>query len=494
MHWFSVDKKGLAELLELRGKEFILFELLQNAFDEESTKVQVTFEKLPGRPAARLIVEDDNPEGFKDLSHAWTMFARSTKRDDPTKRGRFNLGEKLVLACCYDASITTTTGTVYFGDKGRRRSSEKRDAGSVFQARLRCNQQEFDAILDAAQMVIPPPHIRTTFNGVPLDAGEPIRSVEVSLPTIVETEAGQLVERTRKTHIDLYEAGENGGYIYEMGIPIVETGDSYHCNIQQKVPLNMDRDNVRPAYLAKVRAAVLNETFDLLDEDAASEAWVTAALGHRDAEPSAVKSMITKRFGEHVVAVDPSDREAENRAKAKGYTVLHGGTFNSSQWENIRSSEAAPSAGKVFPSPKPYGDGPPADEYLEEKWTDGMWAVVNLTEILGRELLGFSPSVRLMDTPNGFRAAWVRFGSITSTATGEKTYIEAIHFNVRRLGREWFDVTDNLPAVLDLIIHEFGHHYESNHLSTNYYKALSDLGGRMTMLALEKSGLFGRSS
>ena len=45
-----------------------------------------------------------------------------------------------------------------------------------------------------------------------------------------------------------------------MGIPVVETGDRYHVDVQQKVPLNMDRDNVTPAYLRAIRVAVLNAT------------------------------------------------------------------------------------------------------------------------------------------------------------------------------------------------------------------------------------------
>jgi len=32
--WFEVDKQGLAKILERRGKEFALFELVQNAWDE----------------------------------------------------------------------------------------------------------------------------------------------------------------------------------------------------------------------------------------------------------------------------------------------------------------------------------------------------------------------------------------------------------------------------------------------------------------------------
>ena len=68
-------------------------------------------------------VEDDDPEGFRDLAQSWTLFAESERKGDPTKRGRFCLGEKLVLALCSSASISSTTGTVTFDGKGRHRSS-----------------------------------------------------------------------------------------------------------------------------------------------------------------------------------------------------------------------------------------------------------------------------------------------------------------------------------------------------------------------------------
>ncbi len=69
---------------------------------------------VPGQGFADLTVEDDAPEGFTDLTHAYTLFAPSTKRANPEQRGQFNLGEKLVLAVCEQASICTTKGTVVF--------------------------------------------------------------------------------------------------------------------------------------------------------------------------------------------------------------------------------------------------------------------------------------------------------------------------------------------------------------------------------------------
>ena len=118
-NWFEVDRQGLAQILERKGKEFALFELIQNGWDEPGvTKVTVSLEPQ-GRNKAMLVVEDDAPEGFKDLSHAFTLFASSSKKANPEQRGRFNLGEKLVLAISDEVTIRTTKGGSRFDAEGR---------------------------------------------------------------------------------------------------------------------------------------------------------------------------------------------------------------------------------------------------------------------------------------------------------------------------------------------------------------------------------------
>src|SRR5687768_5610372 len=104
--WFDIDKAGLAAILERRGKAFALFELVQNAWDSGTERVEIRLSPIAGEPYATLEVEDWG-EGFADLAHAYTMFARSSRAGNPTKRGRFNLGEKLVLALCRKAAITS---------------------------------------------------------------------------------------------------------------------------------------------------------------------------------------------------------------------------------------------------------------------------------------------------------------------------------------------------------------------------------------------------
>ena len=111
--WFAVDKQGLADLVSSKGKVFILHELLQNAWDCPAVKqVDVDMVPVEGKPMINLTVTDDDPDGFKDLTHAYTLFAPSEKKSAPERRGRFNLGEKLVLSLCTSATISSTTGTV----------------------------------------------------------------------------------------------------------------------------------------------------------------------------------------------------------------------------------------------------------------------------------------------------------------------------------------------------------------------------------------------
>src|SRR5262249_9225063 len=113
--WFDVDRAGLGKQAEEHGKGRLIGELVQNALDEAGvTQIAVTLARVPGRPLADLTVEDDAPEGFRDLTHAYTLFAESYKRGNPEQRGQFNLGEKMVLAVCESASISTTKGTVTF--------------------------------------------------------------------------------------------------------------------------------------------------------------------------------------------------------------------------------------------------------------------------------------------------------------------------------------------------------------------------------------------
>ncbi len=466
---FEVDRKGLAKLMARRPKGYVILELLQNAWDEDVSRVDITMEYDHG--LAKVVVGDDCPEGFADLRHAYTLFAESRKKTDPTKRGRFNLGEKLVIAICDEVFITTTKGTIRFNKKGRHRYNHlKIERGTIFSATLRLKRKEYDEMVLATRQVIPPEGIVTTFNGEELPQREPLVLFEMVLPTEIAGEDGYLRERYRKTQVRVYaKREEEKSWLYEMGIPVVETGDTWHVDIGQKVLLNTDRDNVKAYFLTAIRAEVLSQMAKQIPEEDVSSDWVGEALGSAyEVRPEAVRTIIEKRFGPKRVIADPSDREAEKRAMAKGYTVIPGGAFNARQWEKIRETEAALPAGRVTPSPKPFSpDGSPLEFVPRQKWGTKVLMGVHRLEALAYLMTG-GPVEILITNDRGWK--------FTATCGNARK----LYLNVSRLSWAWFHKIGE--RQLELLIHELSHIRVSDHLSKDYADELCRLGAKLALV------------
>jgi hypothetical protein len=481
--WFEVSKEGLSKLVERKGKSFILFELLQNAWDQDVTNVHAEIWKIPGRAKVNISVSDDDPDGFRDITHAFTLFAESDKKSNPSKRGRFNLGEKLVLACCDFAEIQTTTGAISFHKDGSR-TIDKRHAttkGSIFFGTFKMNQKEFEEVCREVSTLIPPPNVITTFNVKKLENRKPIASFKASLPTEISDSEGNLKKTVRKTVVNVYEPKEGEkASIYEMGIPVVElTGDKYHIDIQQKIPLNMDRDNVTPKYLSTIRTEVLNQTIHLLDAEDASSVWVKAATSNEKCSDDAINKSLDLRFGKKRVIFDPSDPEANKKAASAGYTVIPGKSLSKDEWANVKRSGAALPAGKVTPSSKvlssPNGQPPIPNSQLTIKQRLVKWWTVEFA----LKTLDIDIAVKIIDLKTERHLAW--YGNKTLT------------FNLPKLGKSFFEnFPNNIEDVIDLVIHELGHEYSSDHLSEEYYRALTMLGAKSTMLALKEPEFFNR--
>jgi len=478
--WFDVSKDGLKQLMEGRPKSFIIRELVQNAWDEPGVTVCNITLRYAGRGIADMEVVDDAPEGFADITHAYTLFAETRKRKDPTKRGRFNLGEKQVLALCKEASIRTTTGTIEFCEDGTRKSTRGRTtSGSVFAAKIRMKKAEVKECIDAISSFLPPGSVNTIINGRTLKVREPVRSAKVRLTTEYTTNSGSWRRGRRNTVIDVVATARNEvPTLYEMGIPVVELegGDKYHYNVNQRVPLNQDRDNVSPAYLRDLRAEVLNVVADMLTESDASEAWVREASETKRVSEEAFDAVMTKRFGKKVAKHTIGDKEANHNAVAHGYTVLSGGALSKGEWANVKKFDTVPSTAKVCPTDRPTFDGENAGKLIpEDEWTEGMRRVVRLTHDIAEETIG-GCVVRIARSPQKF-AAWYGGRELT--------------FNYRKLGRRFFNsFPDNRADVVGLIIHELAHEAESNHLSDKYHREVCRLAGEVVELSLRRSEVF----
>jgi hypothetical protein len=474
VQWFDVSKKGLAKLLQRKGRAFAILELIQNGWDEETRVLEVKLAPA-GRGKATLTVTDDNPEGFKFIEHAYTLFAESTKKADPTKRGRFNLGEKLFLAICDEAVIYTTKGTVTFNDDGRSvNTRRKRPSGTEITATVNLTLEEQSEVERLVHTLRPPAHVKTIYNGWTVHTPAPIRTFEATLPTEQADEEGILRPSRRKTTVELFELLENETpHIYEMGIPVCEHDGKFHVNVMQKVPLNFNRDNVTPAYLRQLRENVLNNTFDLLTQEDAHKPWVAEALPN--ATDDAFKKVITERFGEKVAIFDPSCPEANARAQVAGYTVIHGRQLPPGSFARMREAGIAQPTGSYQELRGDIPTGPEGTKPLERsKWTPGMERIAKYATDLAQELIQVSPSIDFYVMPVG--AGWrAGFGkdSFMGLPLGKN-----LIFNVTALGHAWFNDPD--PVEVDrLLIHEFAHNVEENHLDDNFHRECCRLGAKL---------------
>jgi hypothetical protein len=471
--WYNVDKEGLAKILQRRGKSWALAELVQNAWDAPGVStVKVSLTPANGRGLAELVVEDDCPTGFITLAHAYTLFAPSVKKHDPELRGRFNLGDKLVLSLCKTARISTTTGTVEFTETGRKvNKRRRRERGTEFRATIAMTHEEVAEAVAAVKTYIVPAAVRTFINEELIEPRQPIGRCDATLPTEEADADGVLRRRMRKTVVSVFERTPGlPARLFEMGIPVAEIeNDTFDVDIAQKVPVTLERDGVRPGYLRLIRGAVLDVTKDRLTRAEAALPWVDEGLSK--AALATVPTIFITRFGENAVIQDPSDPEATARAVAAGVPVVPGGALSGDAWRAVKDAGAALPAGQVYATPKPFSeDGSPARRVAP---TPSMSTFAAFANALARELLGIGIAVDFFEKFNAAAAYGGRH----------------LSFNVQRLGKGWFEGPLN-DRHLDLLIHEFGHQLAANHLSDAYFRALTKLGGQTAMLALERPELF----
>ena len=263
--------------------------------------------------------------------------------------------------------------------------------------------------------------------------------------------------------------------LLEMGIPVVETGDKWHCDIGQKALLTLDRDNVAPSFLRRVRLTVLNQMHQRLGSEDVNSDWVEVAVADPDCAPEAVRTYVGQRFGDKRVSFDPSDQEANRLAVSQGYRVVHGSTMSAGAWKNARAAQAILAAGQLTPSARTWsGEGNPdapafRDWIPESQWTAGMGEIAVFARNVAEKVLSRAITVKFCATPP-------HLGGASYGPMGE------LLFNKLRLGAEWFEKGVRDEAV-ESVIHELAHEFSLDHLSSEYHEALCRVGARMFAVA-----------
>lgn len=453
--WFEVSREGLKELQMGKPKHFIARELIQNAWDEQ-TKV-CSFGASWDKGKAIITVEDDNPTGFKDISDAFTLFKSTSKRSDPTKRGRFNIGEKQVLSICEEAVVATTKGTVIFDKQGRRMSKVKIERGSKITVWVKMTSEEFHEMMAIVRTYLIPKGIRFLVNGETMLYRQPYKTFQTTLLTEREIN-GSFAKTRRITDVCVHKSERS--MLYELGLPVTEIDCQFSIDVQQKIPLSIDRDTVPNAYLKALYAEVLNVTYGDIEKDQSSATWVRLGMTDERVSKEAVRGIVVKRFGDKVAVANPFDPISVDDALSHGFNVVHGSELSKEEWENIRKAEAIKSSSELFGQSFTEAITIDPDENMEKvKW---------LALKIAKTVLGIDLTVRFVKSPKASVNA--QFGDNVLT------------FNVSRLGKEFFS-----PAVssktIDLIIHELGH-YAGNHTEASYHELLTKLAGELVTIAL----------
>jgi hypothetical protein len=478
MSIFEVDVTNMRKLMAARPKSFIINELIQNGWDATgTTRVDVTLTEPDANGHSILTVTDDAPKGWETLSHAYTMYAESSKTNDPTKRGRFNEGEKAVVCLNIEASVTTVSGQIRFqGADKRWETDEHTTMGSIFSMKFELSQADYMDICRKALLLIPPKDIATTFNGKEIRKQGATHMFDTRLRTPLNGR-----NEPRKCEVRLYECAGKP-WLYEMGIPIMElTDDKWSINVMQKVPLGRDRNSVPLTYVNDVRVAIVNKYYSALTKEDATRLSVQAAVAHPKSSDAAVRANVVQRFGEKFALEDQKDKGANLEFVSQGGVVIQRNDVSSEMKKRLRTLEDETDPSKPFVQKT--GDITPTNVKIKldkivnpENYDADTKHVVDLATRLAPRLIDRDITVNVINDNE-------------SHIAGCFEYIEGVmHINLA------YHDTSDMEENFELIIHEFAHNtlHGNEHLKDVFYKTEEEIAGKLAVLALEEPELFSR--
>ena len=443
---FAVSELGMRELNSGREPWDLVKELVQNAWDEApfATECRVTVDTQPDGKTTMVTVEDNGP-GFSDIADAYTLMGHTSKRLSPTKRGRFNIGEKDVVSVAIEAEVETVGYTVTFPRAGSREEApNSRTKGTAVRALMPWDGGQSNELIKKLQSFRTLASQRLFINDaeVPPRPAKEVR--KVSLPTIKQDAPNGPMKTTQgSAEIHFVEpAGSDGErWLYEMGIPVQAIECPWDVDVMQKIPMGQQRNAVSEAYLNRIYVEALNATHGSLEQEDFRSQWVKRALEHRQIEPEAVKATVKGRYGSSKAVFATLDRDANMRAEADGgYAVINRGGLSKKEVEAFRKHAGVKDSDEIFPTPPPprsvYEAEPGSNQARFAEWVIKMADYCNLIA-----------TVRYFDDPGNRRLADCEVSTTTPT----------LRFNEAHLGEIFFQPPYESAEHYDLLLHELGH-------------------------------------
>ena len=356
---FDVDVKGLAELEAGRPPHRLACEPVANVFDEyrgygsserrRPSFCAVTLSHSANPRGVTLAVADDGA-GFQREADIWTFFGTTEKRSAAGVSGRFNAGDKQLLALARHATVKSNRLTVTFAD-GKRDVTRHRQSvfgGVEITALMPWTLDDLRDIRQRLGDILPPAGLRYTVDGATIKRPAAKATVRASLPTVI-LDGERMRSTVRKTAVEVLPATEP--MLYELGIPVCSLGDigfPWSLDVQQKVPVPMSRDVVAVSYLYRLIGSVLEQAamdgIELLTDEQQGAGFVRDAL-EWVREPEALAATVKAIYGEHAVR-QSSDPIANAQAAATGATLVPGRWFG--EGTRKRLGDVMPTAKEKF--------------------------------------------------------------------------------------------------------------------------------------------------
>ena len=470
---FTVSAEGMSDLSKDRF-EGLIYELVQNVFDEDSATFGAVSVYYYSGKGVRVVVKDDG-NGFANPRDMYEIFGPNPKRGMAEKRGRFNWGQQQVLSVATEAKVTTVGYTVEFPKTGGRVvRRNRREKGTEVMVVMPWSTNDAETLRQRLRLIRPPERCALRINGREVTHPAPIKIHEATLNTVIQREPGEPMRRTRrKTRIEILTpaAPDGKGWLYEMGLPVQEIDAPYDVNVLQKLPLNPNRDTVKESYLQDIYSELLNAMHDEMQRDEFSETWVRTAVEDGRISKGAARTTVERRYGGRAV-IWSSDKNANIEAMDKGYQVVHPRTMSKEERSNLRELGGMESASARFGKSL----GGEQDTHF------------NVVDVLDDPVKqAFAEWVKEIGSYVGVAVVPVFIHDSRSFALADCTRSSAqpmMRFNLARLKDEFFERRGK--EQLALVIHELGHALSPGEFSHGYSwgNSCADAGA---MIALELS-------
>ena len=334
--WLSISTEGFAAMNAARPAEHLIKELVQNAMDsfgEGLTAEQPGLIRLSygqGDNGFEVACED-NGSGIDCLEDLRVVYL-THKTDSHLKRGRFGRGFKEALCIAEQARVVSGGQQLEFLlEDGERITRQGTAINATPGTRVWMRMPwpaETRARLDAyfAQFLVPQGLVLEV-NGVRIEPREAAHRISASVTTEIfdaTSQSWKKPSRATAIHLVRTQPGETAT-IYEMGIPVaaVDWTMPYHCDVQQRVPMNPNRDAVASGFPVKLHVACLPALLEEMDESAVKDDWVGTA--GRRCESNVQKRIIERAFGENIARSVPrmGERHFDEDARELGVQVVN---------------------------------------------------------------------------------------------------------------------------------------------------------------------------